>query len=95
VEKDYHLRRLLSEVSKDDVLSKDLLFKGGTCLVKAYLGYYRFSEDVDFTWSKTKDLDGQSAKEINRICTGQVDLFLQRFKEITDELEMAFSGKKD
>lgn len=30
--------------------SNYLAFKGGTCLVKVYFGYYRFSEDIDLTW---------------------------------------------
>ena len=34
--------------------SKHLAFKGGTCLVKAYYGYYRFSEDIDLTWTGGK-----------------------------------------
>lgn len=34
--------------------SKYLAFKGGTCLVKAYLGYYRFSEDIDLAWRGPK-----------------------------------------
>ncbi|MFA5247362.1 MAG: nucleotidyl transferase AbiEii/AbiGii toxin family protein [Candidatus Micrarchaeia archaeon] len=31
-----------------------LAFKGGTCLVKVYFGFYRFSEDIDLTWTGKK-----------------------------------------
>ena len=31
------------------MLKDSLLFKGGTCIKKCYLGNYRFSEDLDFT----------------------------------------------
>ena len=43
IEKDYHLHRLLAQISQDDYLKENLVFKGGTCLIKAYLDYYRFS----------------------------------------------------
>ena len=49
LEKDVWITYILQEIrSLSD--SKYLAFKGGTCLVKAYLGYYRFSEDIDLTW---------------------------------------------
>lgn len=46
VEKDYYLTLLLSRIQE---LSKDLIFKGGTCLNKIYYSYYRLSEDLDFS----------------------------------------------
>jgi len=49
LEKDVWITFILRELrSLND--SKYLAFKGGTCLVKAYFGYYRFSEDIDLTW---------------------------------------------
>ena len=30
-----------------------LVFKGGTCLIKCFLDYPRFSSDLDFTWVET------------------------------------------
>ncbi len=35
-----------SALSNDDFFSRNFLFKGGTCLIKNYLGYFRFSEDL-------------------------------------------------
>ena len=52
VEKDIILHELLISLSKDDFFSGNFLFKGGTCLIKNYLGYFRFSEDLDFTWRR-------------------------------------------
>jgi predicted nucleotidyltransferase component of viral defense system len=49
VEKDVILHELLTDLSNSP-FGDDYLFKGGTCLIKGYLGYYRFSEDVDFTY---------------------------------------------
>jgi len=49
VERDYALGWILWGISKDPVLSRRLVFKGGTCLKKCWFGDYRFSEDLDFT----------------------------------------------
>lgn len=69
IEKDFHLHRLLRAVSLDSYLRRNLAFKGGTCLIKAYLGYYRFSEDVDFTWRDMAIWRGRSLSETKRrIC---------------------------
>lgn len=46
LEKDYYITLVLSKINE---LSKDLVFKGGTCLSKIYYSYYRLSEDLDFT----------------------------------------------
>lgn len=46
LEKDYYITIILSKINE---LSKDLVFKGGTCLSKIYYSYYRLSEDLDFT----------------------------------------------
>lgn len=48
LEKDYMLTKFLKELG-DSPIKKDLVFKGGTALNKLYLGYYRLSEDIDFT----------------------------------------------
>lgn len=46
LEKDYFLTLILSRTNE---LCEDLIFKGATCLSKAYYKYYRLSEDLDFT----------------------------------------------
>lgn len=46
IEKDYYLTLILSKIND---LSRDLIFKGGTCLNKIYYSYYRLSEDLDFS----------------------------------------------
>jgi predicted nucleotidyltransferase component of viral defense system len=45
IEKDYFCTVLLSRL----IEAKDLVFKGGTCLAKVHAGFYRLSEDLDFT----------------------------------------------
>ena len=46
LEKDYYLTIVLSGANE---LSKNLVFKGATCMSKVYYSYYRLSEDLDFT----------------------------------------------
>lgn len=53
VEKDIWITYALREIFSLPE-AKHLVFKGGTCLVKAYCGYYRFSEDIDLTWANGK-----------------------------------------
>lgn len=49
IEKDYVLSWILYGISQNELLSKILVFKGGTVLKKAYFDDYRLSEDLDFT----------------------------------------------
>ena len=55
VEKDIILHQILADLSEDEIFANNFLFKGGTCLIKCYLGYYRFSEDLDFTWKRQEE----------------------------------------
>jgi hypothetical protein len=50
IEKDLILHQILFDLSGDRFFAESVLFKGGTCLIKSYFGYLRFSEDIDFTW---------------------------------------------
>ena len=78
VEKDVWITYMLREIYSLPE-SKFLAFKGGTCLVKAYFGYYRFSEDIDLTWTggKIKERDFRG-KVIGKL---MVELGLQWDKE--------------
>lgn len=66
IEKDLILHQILTDLSKDNFYSSNFLFKGGTCLIKYYLGYFRFSEDIDFTWRDQKVFESLSQNEIRR-----------------------------
>lgn len=57
IEKDYVLGWLLDGISKHNVIGKDWIFKGGTCLKKCYFETYRFSEDLDFTLTQENHLN--------------------------------------
>lgn len=49
LEKDYALSYLLAGIVAVPALRESLVFKGGTCLRRAYFPGYRFSEDLDYT----------------------------------------------
>jgi hypothetical protein len=57
LEKDYALSYLLAGIAAVPTLRASLVFKGGTCLRKAYFPGYRFSEDLDFTSRTPWDCD--------------------------------------
>ena len=47
IEKDYYCSVILNHLSSR--FSDSLIFKGGTLLAKGHAGFYRLSEDLDFT----------------------------------------------
>lgn len=57
LEKDYALSYLLAGIAKVPALRESLVFKGGTCLRKAYFPGYRFSEDLDYTARSSSGCD--------------------------------------
>ena len=67
VEKDFYLTRLLwgLAIARGD----SLLLKGGTCLSKVDLGFYRMSEDVDLVipWDRSTAYKTVNIAEINRL----------------------------
>lgn len=67
VEKDYVLSWILLAISTNELLSKCLVFKGGTVLKKVYFEEYRFSEDLDFTLLDEKITNEMLLKEFEKI----------------------------
>lgn len=51
IEKDYVISRVMYGIANNSFLKKNLIFKGGTVLKKVYFRDYRFSEDLDFTFT--------------------------------------------
>ncbi len=94
IEKDFHLHRLLYLLSNNTYFKENLAFKGGTCLIKAYMDYYRFSEDVDFTWIQKEIWEGKSTKQRSKSCSAEITTLCEQLKSISDELDLSFSGDK-
>ena len=63
IEKDVELHKILKEIYSSPI-GQNYLFKGGSCLVKCYFGYYRFSVDLDFTWKDQELWDGLRKKKL-------------------------------
>jgi len=79
LEKDYHLTKILQRISEKKI--KDLVFKGGTCLNKCYLGFYRLSEDLDFVYNQ--DVKGKTKLQIKKI----LDSLRRELFTILNEME--------
>lgn len=85
LEKDYHLTRILQKISKKRI--EDLVFKGGTCLNKCYLGFYRLSEDLDFVLNK--DIMNFSKSRVKKI----LDKLRRTIFEIVNEIGLKTNKK--
>ena len=95
VEKDFLIHIMLSDLSRNQYFRNNLLFKGGTCLIKCYLGYFRFSEDMDFTWKDQSIFKGASQKEVRRRISTIIDNLGIVFEEIASKHGMDFKCRKE
>ena len=73
IEKDIILSKILFHLIQDKDFSQNYAFKGGTCLTKCYFGYYRFSEDMDFTYLNQKDFVGKSKNKLREIMSDKIN----------------------
>jgi predicted nucleotidyltransferase component of viral defense system len=94
IEKDLILHQMLSDLSKDNFFSSDFLFKGGTCLIKCYFGYLRFSEDIDFTWKDQRVFNAMSQKKIRSHLSKVIDETGAVFEDIADKRGLDFKTEK-
>jgi len=62
IERDVILHTILKRMYSSRYFAQNYIFKGGTCLVKCYFGYYRFSVDLDFTFMNQKKWEGLSKR---------------------------------
>ncbi len=94
IEKDLLLQGLLLELAKSKYFSENFVFKGGTCLTKAYFGYYRFSEDLDFTWISQKAFEGKSARQVRKMLSKEINKIMEIIEKISKELDLDFEPIK-
>lgn len=94
LEKDVILQTLLVELSAIPGFHDNFAFKGGTCLIKCYLGYYRFSEDLDFTYLNQNEFSGKSEKAIRRILSGKIDGIASAIRNISEKHGLEFKAEK-
>lgn len=94
IEKDLLLHRLLAELSSDSHFSKNYAFKGGTCLIKCYLGYYRFSEDLDFTWINQDIFANKTEKGIRKEISKEISVLTGVLESTADKIGVKFKAEK-
>ena len=94
IEKDVILHYVLLSLSKDKFFSENFIFKGGTCLIKCYYGYIRFSEDIDFTWRNQRDFRGKTQKKIRTMLSKTIDQTGGIFEDIAGQLGLEFKNDK-
>lgn len=92
--KDAYLQGLLIELSGNDYFKKNFVFKGGTCLTKAYFGYYRFSEDLDFSWIDQKRWEKKTGKEIRRLLSKEINGVMEVISNVSEKLGLDFKTQK-
>jgi predicted nucleotidyltransferase component of viral defense system len=94
IEKDLILHQILTDLSKDGFFASNFLFKGGTCLIKSYFGYRRFSEDVDFTWKNQTKFSRMSQKRIRVYLSKVIDKTGGVFEDIARRRGLDFKCDK-
>ncbi len=95
IEKDVIISKILSHLMQDKTFSQDYAFKGGTCLTKCYLGYYRFSEDMDFTYLNQKDFIGKSNKKLRELMSNKIEELGKLIESTAKKLDLDFKMDKE
>ncbi len=88
VERDVLIHRILRGVNS--AFGDAYLFKGGSCLVKCYFGYYRFSVDLDFTWREQKAWKNLGKKGLRRELVAQAEKFGSVLESTAHDMELDF-----
>ncbi len=94
IEKDLILHQVLLDISRDEYVSGKFLLKGGTCLIKHYLGYFRFSEDIDFTWRGQEIFTGLTQKRVRRHLSEVIDRTGGVFEDVAENRGLDFRCEK-
>ena len=93
IEKDVLLHLILLDLSKTR-FKDEFVFKGGSCLAKYYLDYFRFSVDLDFTFLKQDIFVGLSQKKIRRVLSKKIDEVGKIFEHIANKRKLDFRYEK-
>ncbi len=88
IEKDILIHRILREINS--AFGDAYLFKGGSCLVKCYFGYYRFSVDLDFTWREQKVWENLGKKGLRRELVKHAEKFGSVLEGVARKMQLDF-----
>lgn len=92
--KDAYLHGTLIGFSEDEYFKKNFVLKGGTCLIKAYFGYYRFSEDLDFSWIGQNKWRGKSGKQMRKLLSKEISATIEAILRVSEKLGLDFKPEK-
>lgn len=95
LEKDVRLHLLLQALVEDETNGRKLIFKGGTCLIKCYLDYPRFSTDLDFTWRGDDAWQSQGTKALRRSLRPVQRTFLEHLEAHAASQGLGFDVGRD
>ncbi|MHA1728722.1 MAG: nucleotidyl transferase AbiEii/AbiGii toxin family protein [Promethearchaeota archaeon] len=95
IEIDLILCKILSELALNDFFYTNFLLKGGTCLIKNYLGYYRFSEAIDFTWRNQNINKNKSGKQLREDLSILINKIADIFEVICRKINLNFVVDKN
>lgn len=95
IEKDIIISKILFHLTQNKDFLQHYAFKGGTCLTKCYFGYYRFSEDMDFTYLNQKDFAGKSKNKLREIMSDKINQLGELIEDIAKKLDLDFKVEKE
>ena len=95
IEKDIIISKILFYLMQDKNFYENYAFKGGSCLIKCYLDYYRFSEDIDFTYINQKEFIGKSKNIIRELLSKRIDKLGELIETIAKRLDLDFKIEKE
>ena len=88
IERDVLIHGILRELNS--TFGDTYLFKGGSCLVKCYFSYYRFSIDLDFTWRRQEAWRNLGKKGLRRKLVEQAEKFASALERIAHGMKLDF-----
>jgi predicted nucleotidyltransferase component of viral defense system len=95
IEKDIFLQMILSELVKNKDFKNNFVFKGGTCLIKVYFEYFRFSEDLDFTYINQKEFDISSKSRLRACISKKISSLGKLIESIAEQFNLDFKLEKE
>ena len=90
IEKDYYCSLILKEIFQ--IKDCPLVFKGGTLLNKVHFGFYRLSEDLDFSISAEESL---SRKKRSALAQSAKKSIISAFKNLSLVISKSFEGRNE
>ena len=93
IEKDLTIHRILKDIYSSSHLAENYLFKGGSCLVKCYFGYYRFSVDLDLTWQDQEVWAGLGKYELRRRLLEEISNFGSLLEKTAQDIGLEFKNE--